>query len=162
MHWKHDEDSNGLDFHLAWSYGPAGPMTRDKAAWLICLIGAVFLAIGGGLALQDLRFWRDAQSVTLAVVAMQEKTKDDGEVLYRPMFELRMAGEPKHRHVGPKWTSSVPHAVGDLVPGYYNARDGKLISNALKGHRNILIFVLLGLGATMMGCALIWLWRQRR
>ncbi len=114
-------------------------------AWAAAVIGPALIAAGLWITVPVGRFAERAEPVEVHVVGMDTRGAD-GDAVYRPVFEVRPQGGATVRHAGTFWVAPPPHAVGDVVPGYYDAATGEIRSLTLMAAQSAAGEGLIGLG----------------
>lgn len=109
-----------------------GAVKYILAGLIVALIGWLFF--GDGLA-----FVAHSDPAELRVIALDEKRINDHtsqwphrrRYSYRPVFVLNDESAAAKPYAGNIWTRPAPHAVGDVVPGRYDAKTGAMRSDKM-------------------------------
>jgi hypothetical protein len=99
----------------------------------------------------------------LRVVELQSKRDTDGRTKYRPVFTLEAPSVNIDEYAGNIWTSPPPHAVGDIVPGRFDAKTGQMRSDKMLKRSSWIgrIARYLGLFIGLQGIALLFGFPER-
>ena len=94
------------------------------AAFFIWAIGTLFFGSSNN-------FMARSEPAELRVVEMESQRDTDGDLRYRPIFELVDAAAGVAPYAGNIWTWPAPHEVGEIVPGRFDAETGQMRSDKM-------------------------------
>jgi hypothetical protein len=131
------------------------------------ILAGLFIALIGWFFSSDgLAFIAHSEPAELRVISLDQKRNYDhtsqwqhmSRYTYRPVFVLNDAGASAKPYAGNIWTRPAPHAVGDVVPGRYNAKTGEMRSDRMLETSLWIggIAMLLGLLTALQSIALIY------
>lgn len=111
------------------------------------LFGALFLVIGWFFAGADNHFIANSEPATLIVLRLDTHALGAGKTAYRPVYALQTKVKPRPEYAGGPYISPMPHKVGDVVAGRYNAKTGAMRSDTLLARDNRMWWLAMLIGA---------------
>ncbi len=117
-----------------------------KWPYFAILFGGVFILLGMFAGSDQSDFFENSIEVTLTVVEVEERFHDDGEVIFRPVFETVNSNGETIRYRSHLSSRPSLHETGDVVLGRYSPKTGELMSyESMEATTGIgLIFIVIG------------------
>ncbi|WP_435141906.1 hypothetical protein [Pseudopelagicola sp. nBUS_19] len=131
--------------------------------YVAVLNGTIFALIGLYMIWSASAFSSRAVETELAVVLVESKRSDNGQV-YRPTFEALTAQGEARRYTGNTWVSPKPHSQGEVVQGLVDWSSGEIRSTSMiewsKSFGRMIAFI--GGVCFLLGATYLWYKRRKQ
>jgi hypothetical protein len=107
----------------------AGPMLMTSLKHV--LVGMLLFVVGLVIVNGNSQFVAASEPVELIVLQFESEIDAEGRVLRRPIFGLVTEARPRPWYRGGVWTNIPVHKLGEVVPGRYDAKSGKMQSDRM-------------------------------
>ena len=126
-------------------------------AFIFMLVGLVFFGVSTLFIISANQFVAHSEPARLIAVDVDSKRDSDGDRLYRPVFALESAPEPREEYAGNMWSNPQPHRVGDIVDGRYNAETGEMRSDKMLTMGRWMLRIMQIIGGLLFLRGAVWL-----
>ncbi len=126
-------------------------------AIILLFVGLIFFGVSTFFIGSAKRFVANSEPARLIVVEVDTKRDSDGDRLYRPVFALEAAPEPRAEYAGNMWSSPQPHRAGEVVDGRHNAETGEMRSDKMLKSGRWLFRIMQIIGGLLFLWGLFWL-----
>ncbi|WP_147391906.1 hypothetical protein [Paracoccus onubensis] len=147
-------------FPLPTSFSDFLGQSLKTLPYLAVILGLLFFSTGAWQVNSSSSFSEVADKVEALVIKIDEK-EGENSIVYRPTFEIAVAGGNPVRYSGNTWISPKPHDVGDVVSAGFDPETGVILSDAMLAQTQYMgrIFMTVGAATFVLGAG-FFAWRR--